>query len=515
MRALAILLVVGVTTTAAADDAPYVPPDFLAVTPALPAGVDSAAAWRLDLAETLRIALRQNLEVVLERKSVEITNHAIDATEGFYEPVVTAGYSHSDTDSPPSSAQEGMAGEIFNFKVDGWRVGASKRFVLGTRFEIEFENGRAKSTLGTAVAPLNYRSTLSATLTQPLLRGFSADRVVPQIDVLRARIASERERAQLEIAVTTVIERTEAAYWFVLQALFRYDLALRTVKGAQDQMGLTQRQIDAGTTPPSDLIGAESTLAQRQLEVLQAEQAIHAAWDQLRQVMNLSRDQWSRPIVPTDLPTFRPGAMTPADALETAVKYRPELAQLKLDLDGALLSLRKAENDKLPQVDLGLSTALVGQDADYGGALGQLGGADAWGWTVFVNLTWTPLNRTSGAAAEIAKVQHDQTTIRREQVVQTVWFEVRGALREQVGAERQLLAARRFRELAEQSLELEQRKFLTGSANNIDVAQRQDSAARARLAELDALIAHNRATAAVLRTTGRLLQERNIALEAQ
>ena len=134
MRALAILLVVGVTATAAADDAPYVPPDFLAVTPSLPAGVDAGAAWRLDLAETLRIALRQNLEVVLERKAVEITRHAIDATEGIYEPVVTAGYSHSDTDSPPQSAQEGMAGEIFNFKVDGWRVGVSKRFVLGTRF---------------------------------------------------------------------------------------------------------------------------------------------------------------------------------------------------------------------------------------------------------------------------------------------------------------------------------------------------------------------------------------------
>jgi len=515
MRALAICLVVGVTASAAADDAPYTPPEFLATTPALPAGVDAAAAWRLDLAETLRIALRQNLEVVIERKAVRIAGLSVDTAGGIFEPVVTAGYSHSDTDSPPTTSQEGMAGEIFNFKTDGWRIGLAKRFVLGTTIALEFENGRAKSSLGTAVAPLNYRSTLSATLTQPLLRGFSTDLVVPQVDVLRARIASDREREQLEIAVTGVIEKTEAAYWFVLQSLFRYDLASRTQQGAQDQMVLTQRQIDAGTTPPSDLIGAESTLAQRRLEVVQAEQAIEQAWDQLRSMMNLPRSEWSRPIVPTDLPTFRPGAMSADAALETAVQHRPELAQLALDLSVATLSIRKAENDKLPQIDLGLSTALVGQDTEYGGALGQLGAADAWGWTVFVNLTWTPLQRASSAAAEIARVQHEQTTIRREQLVQTVWFEVRAALRDQISADRQLLAARRFRELAETSLELEQRKFLSGGANNIDVAQRQDSAARAQLAELDALIAHNRASAAVLRATGRLLPERNIVLESK
>jgi outer membrane protein TolC len=430
MRALAFVLVVGAAAPAAADDAPYTPPEFLAATPALPAGVDAAGAWRLDLAETLRIALRQNLDVVLERKAVRIAHLTIDAASGVYEPLVTAGYTHNDTDSPPSTSQEGMAGEIFNFVTDGWRIGFAKRFVLGTQLDLAFENGRTKSTLGTAVAPLNYRSTLSATLTQPLLRGFSTDLVIPQIDVLRARIASDREREQLAIAVTNVIQATEIAYWGVLQTLFRHDLALRTEKGAQDQLALTQRQIDAGTVAPSDLIGAESTLAQRRLEVVQAEQAIQHAWDQLRSVMNLPRGEWSRPIVPTELPTFRPGAMTAEDALETAVHNRPELAQLALDLDAAVLSIRKAENDKLPQVDLGLSTALVGQDTAYGGALGQLGAADAWGWTMFVNLTWTPLQRTSAAVAKVAKAQHEQTTVRREQLVQTVWLEVRAALRD-------------------------------------------------------------------------------------
>lgn len=514
MRVLAIVTLLAAVSPARAEDAPYTPPPSLTVTPALPAAVEVATAWRLDLAETLRIALRQNLEVVIERKAVTAARLGVDVVGGQFEPVVTANYSHSDTDSPPATLQEGGVGDILNFVTDFWRVGVSKRFTTGTRVDLELANGRAASTLGTAVAPLNYRSTLALSVTQPLLRGFSPDLAVPQLDVLRARITSQRQRAQLVVAITSVIERTETAYWGVLQALYRYDLSLRTQQGADEQLALTRRQIDAGTLPPSDLIGAESTLAQRRLELVQAEVGIDQAWDLLRSVMNLPREQWARAILPVDVPTFHAGSMAPDLGLEIALRNRPELAQIDLDVESALLSLRQAENDKLPQIDVGLTTALVGQDTGYGGALDQLSSGDALGWSVFVNLTWTPLQRATAAAAAIARIQAEQTAVQRDQLVQAVWFEVRAALRNQLSAERQLTAAARFRELAEQSLEIEQRKFLNGTAQNIDVAQRQDSVARARLAEIDALLAHNRATTSVLRATGRLLPERKIVLEA-
>jgi outer membrane protein TolC len=513
MRVLAFVVALGASTSAFADE-PYAPPPFLTQAPPLPASSDPKLAWRLDLAETLRIALRQNLDVIIERKDLHIARRAADAAAGsLYEPTVTAGYAHGDAKSPPTTSQEGEAGEILNFVNDDWRLGIAKRFTPGTRVSVDMTNGRSKSTLGTAVAPLNYRSTVSLGITQPLLRGFSPDLVVPQIDVLRAHLASKREHAQLVIAVTDVITRAEAAYWNVLQALYRHDLALRTQQGAQEQMALTQRQIDAGTLSPSDAIGVESTVAQRQLEVVQAEQAIEQSWDQLRAVMNLPRDQWARPILPTDVPTFAGGGATVEQALETALGNRPELAQLDVDLKTALLAIRKAENDQLPQVDVGVSTSIVGQDTAYGGALAQLGKVDAWGWNVFVNFTWTPMQRESHALTAIARLQREQATVRRDQAVQNVWFEVRDAVRQQTSADRQLRAARRFRELAEQSLALEQRKFLTGTAKNIDVAQRQDAVARAQLAELDALISYNRATTSVLRATGRLLPERHLEID--
>jgi outer membrane protein TolC len=132
---------------------------------------------------------------------------------------------------------------------------------------------------------------------------------------------------------------------------------------------------------------------------------------------------------------------------------------------------------------------------------------------VFVNLTWAPLQRSTRAAAEIARVQQRQTTLRKKQIQQTIWLEVRDAVRNQQSAERKLLAAARFRDLAERSLAIEQRRFVDGMTQNLAVAQRQDALAAARLAELDALLAHSRAETTLQRATGRLLAERHIEIE--
>jgi outer membrane protein TolC len=86
-------------------------------------------------------------------------------------------------------------------------------------------------------------------------------------------------------------------------------------------------------------------------------------------------------------------------------------------------------------------------------------------------------------------------------------------VRNQQGAHRRLVAAARFRDLAEKSLEIEQRRFLASTSTQLAVAQRQDALVAARLAELDALLAHTRAATALHKATGRLLEERHIELK--
>lgn len=515
-RVLLSSLVLLVCTSSVHADEPevvaYTPPDFLTATPPLPSTFDASAAWQLDLGDAIQLAVKQNLGVSLERGSVQIAGLGIDVAGGLFEPTLEASYVHGSSRTPPSTLQEGMPGEIFEFVSDRWRLGFSQRVATGMVLSADFVTDRTRSSFESSIAPLNYRSTFSLGLSQPLLRGFSFDLVIPRYTVLQARLGSERERQQLAVVVSDVVERTEAAYWDVVQAMFRYDLERRSHKRAEEQLALTRRQIESGVLPPSDVISAESTLAQRQLQLVQAEEAIALAWDQLRVILNLPREQWARPILPVDVPRFTPVETSADAAMTTALTHRPELVQMDLELQAQALAVRKADNDKLPQIDLGLSGTVVGQDDRYGDSFGQIGGTEARGWSVLVNLTWTPLRRATRAAAEIERTRHQVATTRREQVVQQIWFAVRDAVRNQRSAARQVAAAARFRELAEKSLDVEQRKFLNGTSSNFLVAQRQEELAAAQLSELTAVLGHTKATAALLRATGELLSERHIEL---
>ena len=509
-RPLALLLLLA--APAAADDA-YTPPDFMTQPPPLPQTFDAATAWRLDLQEALRLALHDNLGIALERESVRAASLGITVAGGEFEPTVTTGYNHGNSRQPPATVQEGGAGEILTFDTDDFRLSLGQRLSTGMQLGVSFVTDRSKSSAGTAVEPLNYRSSVQLSVTQPILRGFSTDRVIPRIDVLRAELANERERSQLAVTAAEVIERTEDAYWDVVQALYRYDLELRSQQRAVEQMDLTKRQIAAGLLPPGDLTSAESTLASRQLTMLQAEQAVEASWDALRAVLNLPRDQWSRPILPTDMPAFAEAVSTADDEMRLAIAHRPELAQARLDLAAEELAVRKAENDRLPEIDVGVTGALIGQDSTFGGALSEFGRVDATSYGVFFNMTWTPLQRATRAAAEIERTRQRVAQVKNEQTLQEIWLAVRDALRTQQGAARQVYAAAKFRELSTRNLEIEQRKFLSGQSSNFVVAQRQEELAQAQLAELQAVLGHKKATAALLRATGRLLDERHVQLD--
>lgn len=506
------LVVVAVVPRARADGA-YTPPDFMAQPPPLPPSAQGGNVWRLGLSEALQIALHQNLGLQIERDQVQLGRLAQVQAAGKFEPTLTASYLHGSSTEPPLTLQEGAAGQLVTDISDDWQLGIADHFQTGTQLSLTLDNGRTSSTLGTAVEPLNYRTTLTVSVTQPLFRGFSGDLVIPRIDILRARIASDRERAQLVVDAEDVIERTEDAYWDVVAALYGYDLQVRSHKRAEDQLALTKRQIDAGTLPPSEIIAAQSTLAQRELGLVQAEEAIDAAWDQLRAIMNLPRDQWSRPILPTEVPRFDPHPTSPDEALQTAIANRPDLAQAGLDLKAELLALRQAKNNELPQIDLGVSGTAIGQDSRYGGAVRELGRVDANGWSVVLDFSWTPLSRATRAATAAERTHYVQLQTQREQLVQTIWLAVRDAVRNQRSAARQVAAAARARELAEQTLELEQRKFLNGTSSQFVIAQRQEELAAAQLAELTAVLTHLKAQAALAHATGEILSANGVVLE--
>ena len=172
----------------AEDEAPYAPPDFMTALPPLPASVDRergvAARSRRGAADRdpPEPRRRARARVGADRAPRHRLSSAVTSSR-----CCRCRYDHGRSDTPPVTVQEGDAGQILKFVTDDWHLSLGQQLSTGMKLSLDFINGRALSSAGTAVEPLNYRSTCTLSVTQPLLRGFSTDLVLPRVEILRAR----------------------------------------------------------------------------------------------------------------------------------------------------------------------------------------------------------------------------------------------------------------------------------------------------------------------------------------
>jgi outer membrane protein TolC len=492
---------------------PYVTPDYIRKLPVLPPHLHGRTPRQLSLAQAIETSLRGNLDLALQRERVREVDAGLGQARAGFVPVLQAGAGRTDSKQQPQTRQEGVVGEIPHSTQDFWQLTLADHLVTGTDVRIDFQNGRSKSALGTAVAPEVYRSNLSLGLVQPILRDFSFDGRIQRAPILRAQFASDVARQEARLRALFTVKTTENAYWDLVQSWKAYEVNAGAYDLAEKQLDLTRRQIAAGVLPESDVIGVEGTVAQRQLALVQAEAQIERAADQLRTLINLPVAAWDEPIVPVDAPNFTHIEMPVATAVERAQQFRPELGRTRIDLARIALDLDVARNARLPRVDLRGSIAAIGQDEKYGESLDQVRDATGRQWSVAVTLGWAPLG--IGARADVRRLESGarQNQLTQDQLQIAIRAQVREAVRAIATAERQLFASAKFRDLAERSLDVEQRRFLNSLSTNFIVAQRQAELAQARLAEVQALIQHERASSDLQLATGQLLEARGLRFD--
>lgn len=510
---LLVLATLPLGAAAAPSETGYELPGYIRERPNLPPELSTGDPLPLLLQDAVVLSVEGNLGVRLERERRADRAWALVGSHGAFEPQLWLSYDHSNDRSPPSSSVDGSADDLFLTGYDGLRFGVAQVLPTATEVGISFSSGRTNSSLGTAVEPLVVRDYLGVTLRQPLLRGFGFDIRVPRAQVLRAKMNSKQAALELRVRMAAAVQATEDRYWDLVLALKAWEVGEGTLRLAEEQLELTRRQIDSGVLPPSDLIQAEATLAQRQLASARLPAAIGSAQDRLRAVLGPAEDGWGEAVLPTSVPAFEQPTVDMEVALAAAQARRPELVQGQTELDEATLAIAVATNAMLPELDLDLGLGVVGQDSSGGAAMQKLGTFEARAWSAGVAFSWTPALRASLGELRQAQAAKRAATTRLQQTRIEVEAEVRAAQRQLETAARQVLAAARFRSLADRSLEVEQRRFLDGISSNFLVAQSQDVVAQARLAELTALVAHRKARTAWELATGQLLERRGIVVD--
>jgi len=466
---------------------------------------DGRPIRRLTADEAVKLAIENNLGIQISRVDPQIEDLNIAAARGAWAPAFNTQFQNNSIQRPSANIFTGS--QEANFKQDNFtsNFGITQNLPWGGVYDVGWDNSRVTSNNQGNLWKPQLNSTLAFNYQQSLLRGWSIDNTRQQLWV------SEKNREIADVGLRqTLVSTTRTvrnAYWNLAYAVASLAVQQQSLALAEESLRNTRSRVEIGTTPPIDIIEAESEVAARQEAVIVAEAQIATAEDTLRALVfdPAMPDFWNLRIEPTELPPFQPTNVDVDVAVRNALERRTDLAQTKRSMEASEINIRFFRNQTLPDVQGNLNYGLAALGGtrlptqfdpfalqkSYGSVLRDLFGLNSPSWTASLNITY-PIG-TSQADANLARtrLQYSQSQTRLKNQQLQVATQVRQQARNVQTNQQRVQSTRASRQLAERKLEAEQRKFQAGTSTSFLVFQAQRDLSLARNNELRAILDYN------------------------
>jgi outer membrane protein TolC len=305
---------------------------------------------------------------------------------------------------------------------------------------------------------------------------------------------------------------------------------------AQRLLEDNRQQVDVGTLAPLQLKRGAAEVARAKQDLINSQSLVDQQEIVLKNV--LTRTGADDPsienvhVIPLDhivVPQLE--QQPPVEQLiREAIANRPDLAQARLEIADAGLSLKGSRNELLPQLNLvGAATnnALAGSvnplsqtgvvpDPMYLGGTGtllsQIFQRNFPNYVLGLQLNIPLRNRVAQADVARDQLQLRQTQVRLKQAENQVRVEVENALLALQRARASYDAAVETRQVQEEALAAEQQRLAVGQSTSFFVIQYERDLAQARSTEVVAEGNYAKGKAALDRAVGRTLAANNISL---
>ena len=470
---------------------------------------------KISVDDAVRMALQNNLNIKAEQLAPQIATYDVAQARAAYAPILFSQTTTRSSTSPPSDFLNGNEAILSN---DSFRTsGGVQQFVPwhGGRYTFSLDAGRLTTSSASSRFNPQLDSNLVASYTQPLLRNFSIDS--NRQNLLISQKIQQIADIQLRQTLTQTARTVRNAYFDLLDAVAGYQVAQQSLDLAQTSLKNNRRRVEVGTIAPIEIVQAEAEVAANEESVIVAEGRIRTAEDRLRTlVMNPSQpDFWTTKLEPSDEPTLIPQAVDVDAAIANALANRTDLAQLKKQVEETDINLKFYRNQRMPSLDVTGNYNLVGtagtqrlfdlnsplypppilseSQRSFSDALRDVFGNQFKTWSVVLNVSYPLGTSIADAALAQGRLQHEQQTTTIHDLETQIVFAVREAGRQVNTSLKRVESTRKARELAEQSLQAEEKRVAVGLSDTFRVLQAQRDLARQRVSELNAIIAYNKA----------------------
>jgi len=494
----------------------------------------------------------------------------LGTASGGFDPRLSSTFAWNRSSSPvlnPFLAGGGLQQTaLTNYRTDA-NFGYQQGFPTGTAYSITFNNNRQSTTSASSLFNPSVQSFLAFGFQQPLLNGlgYVSNKRFLRLARNNKRIADYAFNNQVIFTVSAV----QNMYWDLVFAREDLKVKQRSVELAQKLYNDNKRQVEIGTLAPIEITRAEAEVARTTQDLIVSRTFLLQQQTLLKNAITknpLESGLLDVEIVPTDVIT-KPevGAVSSLqEAVNEAWQNRPDVRQAQIDLENREISRKASRNGMLPSLTLsgqysgqglagntlnttttptGTFTAnpnaplvdATGAPVLVGGVPVFVGGPnftstsmlvpaglpDAWNrlfnfefpqYSVRLDLTIPIRNRAAQADNAQALLEERQSETRLRQLQNNIVVEVRNA---QIALEQnraRVDSAQKSRELAERTLDAEQKKYQLGASTIFFVIQAQRDLAQAESSEVRALADLLKARVNYDQALGRTLQTNSIQI---
>lgn len=511
-------------------------------------GVDESNPLSLSLNQAVQMALVRNRDIEIERINTQQSGYDVEAAKGYYDVFINSEHFFDRAIVPVASALGGGPNGRTETTTISSSVTLQKAFKSGGFVDVGATNAHVNTNnIFSSINPQD-QTGLTLNFRQPLLRNFNNDENARRLRVANLRL--DQSDAQFRARVIETVGAVQRGYWDLVFSLRNVQVARESVDLAEEQIRRLDRLVQEGINAPVEVVQVQAELERRRQNVFTALESVTTAENNLKSLVLADRTspEWNRALLPTDDARVTPVTIELGEAVDTAIKNRPDLASLRVQEEINDVDVRYYRSQKKPQLDVfgsygltglagtqvttpnpftaasaaqltrlneisqqlgldplppttssGVPSGLIG---GYGSSLGNLFSNDYREVRVGVELNFSVQNRTAEANFGRAQAEGRKILAQRQGLEQTVEREVRNALQAVETARQRVDAAVSAREAAEIQLSSEQRRYEAGLSTTFLVLTRQNELSTARGNELQSLTDFNKAVSELQRVVG-------------
>jgi outer membrane protein TolC len=202
------------------------------------------------LTDVVELALQKNLDIAVERLNPQSVDLQIAGIRNSYLPVATSNLGQRDVYQLPRDQLQG--GQRVSVATTTYNAGVTQTVPwYGGNFALTWNNNKQDSSSAFATFNPTYTTVLTASYTQPLLRGLFIDQTRQQLAI--TQINREVAEETLRATVTQTLANVRNAYWDLVFARNAVEVAQRALQLADKLVEDNKARVEVGTLAPLDI----------------------------------------------------------------------------------------------------------------------------------------------------------------------------------------------------------------------------------------------------------------------